>query len=159
MFRILPKTVATQLVKRLASLCFIVMLPIPCKTCFSKASFTSRTDRGTNVCLIPFYLTNLVNSSEVNCGPLSETSDLLPHQAREVKRRTPVEAPVWHHNEQVKHHCSGLSCTFHTLSVLHWFISTVHLSLVTDAMALEWWLHLVGNVSSTVPCPEMTATH
>ena len=59
--------------------------PVPCNTCFSKAPFTTRTDLsaapfvagwygGTKVCLIPFSLMNLANSSDVNCAPLSETS-------------------------------------------------------------------------------------
>ena len=76
-----------------------------------------------------------------------------------MKRHTQVEVLFWHHNERIGHHCSSLSCTFHTLSVLHWSNSTRHLSSITDAMAQELWPILTGNASSTEPCPETTTIH
>ena len=52
-----------------------------------------------------------------------------------------------------------LSCTFHTLSVLHRSNFTGYLSSTTDAMAQESWPTVTGNASSTASCSETTAIH
>ena len=77
--------VVRYLRRKSASLCSMALALLLSKTCFTKASFTTLTDRsaapfdwgwlgGTRVCLIPFLLINSPNSLEVNCGPLSDTT-------------------------------------------------------------------------------------